>query len=85
MRSEGVPICVIGWLEVPGSRSPRDWLAGEWTEPKELEHKRGLLGRVGVPPKLQAVIYDEQLEIQLIGYATEQEIVRTVQSLRRVE
>ncbi len=43
---------------------------------------RGLIGRVGEPSRLQAVIYDEKLEIQLIGYATEAEIVRAVTSLR---
>jgi hypothetical protein len=58
--------------------------SGEWSEPDELTAKRRLIGRVGYPPRLQAAIYDENLEIQLIGYVTEEEIFRAVSSLRRV-
>ena len=47
---------------------------GEWSEPRQLAHVRGLIGRVGVPPELQAVIYDQGLEIHVIGYDTEDEI-----------
>jgi hypothetical protein len=43
-----------------------------------------LVGRVGIPPRLQVVIYDQQLAIQLIGYEIEDEIMRTVKSLRPV-
>jgi hypothetical protein len=81
---EGVPICVIGHFEAAlAGRSPRDWLHGEWSEPPELAHVRGLIGRVGIPRRLQAVIYDQELQIQLIGYDTEHEIMTTVNSLRR--
>ena len=64
-------------------RSPREWLDGEWSEPRELARLRGLIGRVGFPPTLQAVIYDQGLEIHLIGYDTEDEIMSAITSLRR--
>jgi hypothetical protein len=83
-RSEGVPICVIGHFEAAlAGRSPRDWLHGEWSEPPELAHLRGVIGRVGIPRRLQAVIYDQELQIQLIGYASQDEIMSAVGSLRR--
>jgi Clp amino terminal domain, pathogenicity island component len=83
-RSEGVPISVIGHFEATlAGRSPRDWLHGEWSEPPELAHLRGLIGRVGIPRRLQAVIYDQKLQIQLIGYASQDEIISAVRSLRR--
>ena len=79
-----MPVCVIGHFEAAlAGRSPRDWLHGEWSEPPELAHVRGLIGRVGIPRRLQAVIYDQKLQIQLIGYDTEHEIMSTVSSLRR--
>lgn len=85
IRAEGVPISVIGFREAAwGGRSPRDWLQGEWSEPRELEHVRGLVGRVGIPPRLQVVVYDQQPAIQLIGYETGDEIMRTVRSLRPI-
>lgn len=85
IRADGVPICVVGFYEaVWAGRSPRDWLRGEWSEPRELEHVRGLVGRVGIPPRLQVVIYDHQLAVQLIGYENEDEIMRTVKSLRPI-
>ena len=83
-RSEGVPICVVGHFEaVLAGRSPKDWLHGEWSEPPELAHVRGLIGRVGIPRRFQAVIYDQELQIQLIGYETVDEILNTVSSMRR--
>jgi hypothetical protein len=86
VRAEGQPICAIGYLEAAwAGRSPRDWLDGDWSEPADLADLRGLVGRVGTPPRLQVVIYDQQLAIQLIGYSTEDEIKSAVQSLRRVE
>jgi hypothetical protein len=79
-----VPICVVGHVEaVLAGRSPKDWLHGEWSEPPELAHVRGLIGRVGIPRRFQAVIYDQELQIQLIGYETVDEILNTVSSLRR--
>jgi hypothetical protein len=45
---------------------------------------QGLIGRVGIPPRLQAFVYDEELTIQLIGYDNEDEIMSAVKSLRRV-
>jgi hypothetical protein len=83
-RRDGVPVGVIGHLDVSAGRSPREWLDGEWTEPRELAHLRGLIGRVGTPPALQGVIYDQGLEIHLIGYDTDDEILSAVTSLRRV-
>jgi hypothetical protein len=35
-RRDGVPVGVIGHIERPGGRSPREWLDGEWSEPREL-------------------------------------------------
>ena len=84
IRRNGVPVGAIGHFAVAPDRSPRDWPDGEWSEPRELVHLRGLIGRVGIPPRLQAVIYDQGLEIQLIGYDTEDEVTTTVRSLRRV-
>ncbi len=85
IRASGVPLCVIGFYEAAwAGRSPRDWLHGQWSEPRELEHVRGLVGRVGIPPVLQVVIYDQQLAIQLIGHETEDEIMSTVSSLRPI-
>ena len=46
---------------------------------------RGLIGSVGIPPRLQVVMYDKQLAIQLIGYHSEDEIMRAVKSLRQIE
>ncbi|MEO8967252.1 MAG: Clp protease N-terminal domain-containing protein [Solirubrobacteraceae bacterium] len=83
-RREGAPICVVGHFEAAlAGRSPRDWLSGEWSEPPELAHVRGLIGNVGIPRRLQAVIYDQKLQIQLIGYDNEDEIISAVGSLRR--
>jgi hypothetical protein len=84
VRHDGVPIVVIGCPEVAGARSPRDWLVGEWSEPEELTQVRGAIGRVGDPPRLHTVIYGQNLQLQLIGYETEDEIVRTVSGLRRI-
>lgn len=79
-----MPICVIGRVEASEARrSPRDWLPGEWHEPVELAHVRGLIGRVGIPPRLQAFAYDEELTIVLVDYDTENEIMSRV-SFRRV-
>jgi hypothetical protein len=79
-----VRICVIGDFEAAfAGRLPRDWLHGEWSEPPALAHVRGLIGRVGIPRWLQAVIYDEKLQLQLIGFDTEDEIMSTASSLRR--
>jgi Clp amino terminal domain, pathogenicity island component len=84
-RRDGTPVGVIGHhVEGSGGRSPREWLDGEWSEPRGLKELRGLIGRVGIPARLQGVIYDQELEMHLIGYDTEDEIVSTVNSLRRV-
>ena len=86
VRADGAPICIVGFWEAAwNGRSPRDWLDGEWSEPPELAHLRGVIGRVGIPPSLQVVLYDRQLAIQLIGYRTEAEIMSAVRSLRSVE
>jgi hypothetical protein len=86
IRAGGEPICTVGFLEAAwAGRSPRDWLNGEWTESRELAHLRGLIGWVGIPPQLHVVIYDQQLAIQLIGYHSEDEIMRAVKSLRWIE
>jgi Clp amino terminal domain, pathogenicity island component len=83
-RRDGTPVGVIGHVDRSGGRSPREWLDGEWSEPRELAELSGLIGRVGIPPQLQGVIYDQELEMHLIGYDTADEIVSTVRSLRRV-
>jgi len=46
---------------------------------------RGLVGWVGIPPRLQTVIYDQQLAIQLIGYRTEDEMMNAVRSLHPID
>jgi len=79
-RDDGVPICVIGHREIPGAGRP----VGEWRAPRELATVHGLIGLVGVPPRLQAVVHQERLAIHLIGYETEDEIISTANSLRRV-
>jgi hypothetical protein len=85
IRADEVPICIIGFYEAAwAGRSPKDWLHGEWSEPRELQHVRGSVGRVGIPPRLQVVIYDQRLAIQLIGYETEDEVMHTVNSLRPI-
>jgi hypothetical protein len=84
VREEGVPIAVIGLVEPEGSkRSPRDWLAAEWHEPSELSHLRGLIGRVGIAPHLQAFVWDGDTRVTLIGFASEAEIIQAVNSFRR--
>jgi hypothetical protein len=83
IRRGRVPVGVFGHFEIAGGRSPREWLDGTWSEPGELANLRGLIGRVGIPPELEAVIYDQGLEIHLIGYDTEDEIMSAVASLRR--
>ena len=84
VRRDGIPICVVGHREAAmGGRSPRDWLTGEWSEPPELSHLSGLIGAVGIPRRLQAVAYDSGLQLQFIGYDTEQEIIRAATSLHR--
>ncbi len=84
-RAEGVPILVVADMEAAwAGRSPGDWLVGEWSEPPKLAHLRGLIGRVGDPPRLHVVIYDRRLAIQLIGYNTEDEIMSAIRSLRPV-
>jgi hypothetical protein len=83
-RRDGTPVGVIGHVDHSGGRSPGEWLDGEWSEPPELAELRGLIGRVGIPARLQGVIYDQELQMHLIGYDTEDEIVSAVNSLRRV-
>jgi hypothetical protein len=85
-RAGGEPVCVVGFFEAAwAGRSPRDWLNGEWTQSRELVHVRGLIGWVGIPSRLQVVIYDKRLAIQLVGYHTEDEIMGAVKSLRHIE
>jgi len=81
IRNDGVPVGVVGHVEMPGARRA----TGEWWEPSELAHVRGLVGWVGVPPRLQAVVHDEELAIHLIGYEAEEEVVKAANSLRRIE
>jgi hypothetical protein len=80
IRDEGAAVGVFGSVEMPGARRA----TGEWWEPTELEHVRGLIGRCGVPPRLQAVVHEEELAIHLIGYETEEEIVKAVNSFQRI-
>ena len=46
---------------------------------------QGLIGRVGLPRRLQAFLYGEDLALVLIGYQTDDEILRTARSLRPVK
>ena len=80
LRAHGVPVGVVGGVEVPGARRA----TGEWWEPSELAHVRGLIPRTGIPPRLQAVVHDEDLAIHLIGYETAEEIIKAVNSFQRV-
>ena len=77
-REDGAPIAVIGGAERPERRLP----TGNWSPMKELEALRGqfLLD----DGRLHAVVYDEQQVIHLIGYTSEAEVVRAVDSFRRV-
>lgn len=86
LRAEGAPIHVVGMLEAAwAGRSPRDWLNGDWSEPSELAHVRGLVGWVGAPAGLHVVVYHGPLAIQLIGYRDEEEALTAARSLRPVE
>jgi hypothetical protein len=79
-RHDALPICVIGQYEVPGAGRAQ----GEWYAPRELAAVRGLIGRVGVPPRLQAVVHKGKLAVHLIGFATEDEIMSAATSLHQV-
>jgi hypothetical protein len=84
-RDDGSPILVVGLSEDTwAGRSPEDCLNGGWTHPPDLAQVRGLIGRVGSPLSLQAVIYDAGLAVQLIGYRTEDEVRNSVGSLQRI-
>lgn len=63
-------------------RSPIAWLAFHPGGRTTKLSQSVAMGCVGVPSRLQAVIYDQQLEIHLVGYDTEDEIVSAVRSLR---
>lgn len=86
IRGDGAPVGIIARVEAAEARrSPRDWLPGEWREPSELVEMQGLIGRVGIPPHLQAFVYGKDLTVVLIGYQTDDEIFRAVKSLRPVK
>ena len=80
IRHDGRSTYVICHRAVPGAGRA----AGEWYAPAELATVRGLIGRVGIPPRLQAVVYRDGSVIHLMGYETEDEIIRTVGSLRKI-
>jgi hypothetical protein len=44
-----------------------------------------LVGNVGTPSRVQAVVHDAGLAVHLIGYDTEDEIMQAATSLRRFE
>ena len=72
------------WI-VGGPKRPRGGLAdGDWRAHLELKAWRGLIGMVGHPPRLQAVVHDEHQAIHFIGYASEAEVARVVGSFRSV-
>ena len=77
-REDGAPIAVIGGAERPERRLP----TGNWSPMKELEAFRGQF--LVDDGRLHAVVYDEQQVIHLIGYTSEAEVVRAVDSFRRV-
>jgi hypothetical protein len=85
VREDGTPIAVVGVIEPEGvQRSPRHWMPGDWHEPAELSHFRGLIGWVGIPPSVQAFVWHGDTRATLIGFASEAEIMRSVSSFRRV-
>ena len=77
-REDGAPIAVIGGPERPERRLPTGW----WSPMRELETLRGQV--LVDDGRLHAVVYDERQVIHLIGYASEAEVVRAVESFRRV-
>ena len=79
-RHGDVPIYVVGHREHPDAERA----GGEWYAAPELATVRGLIGRVGVPPRLQAVVHHDKLAIHLIGYQTDDEIIGAATSLRRI-
>jgi hypothetical protein len=76
-RRDGMPIVVIGSARRRGGLP-----IGSWSRPPELEAWQGLIRTVGA--HVHAVVHHEQQTIHLIGYASEGEVVRAVNSLRRV-
>lgn len=77
-RSDGTPICVIGRAEQRGGSLPD----GNWSPLPELEALHGLVRTVG--GHVHVVVNVEQQTIHLIGYASEAEVVRAAETLRRV-
>ena len=83
-REDGSPVLVVGLPEAAwAGRSPENWQNGEWTHRPDLASSRTHRPGRG-SPSLQAVIYDADLAIQLIGYRTEDEIRSSLGSLRTV-
>jgi hypothetical protein len=78
-RRDGTPICVIGRAE---EQPERTLPPGNWSRPPELEAWRGLVRTNDA--HIHAVLYHGQQTIQLIGYASEAELVRAVKSFQRV-
>jgi hypothetical protein len=74
-----VPVGVVARPEHPAG----GLADGEWHAAPELEGLRGMIGKVGRPPRLQAVAHAEGMRIHLIGYQSETEIVRAATSLQR--
>lgn len=77
VRRDGTPIVLIGGAVRSGRLAN-----GNWSRPPELEAWQGLIRTAGA--HVHAVVQHEQQTIHLIGYASESEVVRTLNSLRRV-
>ena len=78
-RHDGRPIGVIGGAEKPDLHLR---LPGNWSSVPELESVRGLVSTSD--DHVRAILHQEQQTIQLIGYASEGELVEASQSFRRV-
>jgi hypothetical protein len=79
IRRGGVPVGVVAHPEHPAA----GLADGEWRAAPELQGLRGMIGKVGRPPRLHAVAHAEGMRIHLIGYQSETEIVRAASSLQR--
>ena len=77
-RSDETPICIIGGREDPHARLP----TGDWRRLPQLEPLRGLVTASGA--YVRAVVHDEGQIIHLIGYASEDEVVRAIRTFSRV-
>lgn len=79
-RDEGTPIGVIGMAEKPELHLHLP--GGNWSPLPGLEAVRGLVQTSD--DHVRAMVHLEQQTIQLIGYASEAELLQAVKSFQRV-